>query len=277
MTETWGRPALLDSFLTFDGYSLFRQDRFDRNGGGVLLLVHSDLHPSSFAIPVQSQGTFRDSVWCTLPLSSSKTLLLGCLYRSPHSSFDNNQCLSNLFDAVCHASFDYIMIVGDFNCPDVNWESLSCPPSSQFIVDCCSDNFLTQLVSSPTRGQHILDLIFVNDSSFVSNILVGDSFPGSDHRSVSCSLFFDVCPRNFHDLHSSESHVSNYLDFSRADWRKYRSLLDHVPWSDISSDPSIEVIWRSIKSAILNAAKSSIPLRKTKLRINGVPLMVRSA
>lgn len=272
VTETWGRPALLDSFLTFDGYSLFRQDRLDRNGGGVILLVHHDLHPSSFAIPIQPEDTFKDSVWCTLSLCSSKRLLLGCLYRSPNSSVDNNQCLNNLFNTVCHESFDYLMIVGDFNCPDVNWEFLSCPTSSQFLVDCCADNYLTQLVSSPTRGQHILDLIFVNDSSFVSNIAVGENFPGSDHRSVSCSLLFDVCPRSLLELPPSEKHFSNYFDFVRADWMKYRSLLDQVQWSDVLKDFSVESVWRNIKSVILAAAKSSIPLRKVRSRFHGVPL-----
>ena len=62
----------------------------------------------------------------------------------------------------------------------------------RFLVDCCSDNFLTQLVSTPTRGQHIFDLIFVNDCTLVSDTVVRENFPGSDHKTVFCSLRPDL-------------------------------------------------------------------------------------
>ena len=272
MTETWGRPALLDSFVTFAGYCLFRQDRLDRSGGGVFLLVRQDLRPSLFVIPVLPLGIFEDSVWCSIPVSFSKKLVVGCLYRSPHSSSINNQCLKNLFDNVCQAPFDYQVIVGDFNCPDINWENMSSTPSSQFLVDCCSDNFLTQLVSSPTREHHILDLVFVNDSTFVSDTMVGDNFPGSDHKAVFCSMVFDFRLRNEQYQRSSSHHTTKRFDFTRADWVKYRLLLDRVPWVDFLCDESIELIWKNIKTAILNAAESAIPQRVSTARICGVPL-----
>ena len=190
VTESWGRPALLDAFLTLDNYTLFRQDRCDRFGGGVFLLVRKDLRPSYFPTFNRSD-VFEDSIWCTIPVSSSKRLLIGCLYRSPSSSPLNNNRLVDLFDNVAAEQIDYKVLVGDFNCPDINWDLMSSSTSSQFLLDSCSNNFFTQLVNTPTRGNHILDLIFVNDVTFVSDILVGDSFPGSDHETVSCSLIFD--------------------------------------------------------------------------------------
>ena len=137
VTESWGRPALLDSFITFDGYCLFRRDRLDRSGGDVILLVREDLQPSSFVFPAQSRGTFEDSVWCAMTLASSKRLLLGCLYRSPQSSSVNDQCLNDLFTMACHAPFNYQVIVRDFNCPDIHVSlyDLSSSPSCQFLVD----------------------------------------------------------------------------------------------------------------------------------------------
>ena len=39
VTESWGRPALVDSLITPKGYILFRKDRQDRMGGGVFILV----------------------------------------------------------------------------------------------------------------------------------------------------------------------------------------------------------------------------------------------
>ena len=67
VTESWGRPALLDSFLTFDDYMLFRRDRCsDRIGGGVFLLVRQSLLPSPFLFPLSERSdSFEDAVWCS--------------------------------------------------------------------------------------------------------------------------------------------------------------------------------------------------------------------
>ena len=61
--------------------------------------------------------------------------------------------------------------------------TVSSPVNSAF----CSlvhDNFLTQLVTSPTRYDHILDLILTNDPRQVSNVHVVGNLPGTDHDAV---------------------------------------------------------------------------------------------
>ena len=74
--------------------------------------------------------------------------------------------LSSLFEHVRDANFDFQAIVGDFNCPFIDWNFMIGPSSTQFLLDSCLDNFLTQLVDTPTRGDHILDLVLVNDPPF---------------------------------------------------------------------------------------------------------------
>ena len=44
ITETWANKNIRDSELSLTGYDLFRKDRpVDREGGGVMLYVNSDL------------------------------------------------------------------------------------------------------------------------------------------------------------------------------------------------------------------------------------------
>ena len=54
-----------------------------------------------------------------------------------------------------------IIMLGDFNFPDINWlnPDYNCPDASPLILfsDCL---FLNQQVSAPTRKSNILDLIF---------------------------------------------------------------------------------------------------------------------
>ena len=186
VTESWGRAALLDSLLTPRNYVLFRKDRFDRSGGGVFLLIRKELYPTPFFPPGHSDDMFEDSVWSSIKLPNCKSLLFGCIYRSPTTSCSNDSRLGACFNYVHDLKFDYCLIAGDFNCPGINWDSMS-----GSLVDCCLDSFLTQIVRLPTRGDHILDLIFVNDTSFVKDLSVEDEFPGADHKTVFCSLGFD--------------------------------------------------------------------------------------
>jgi len=44
------------------------------------------------------------------------------------------------------------------------------------------DNFLTQLVSEPTRGGASLDLLFTNKEGLVGHVVVGGCLGHSDHE-----------------------------------------------------------------------------------------------
>lgn len=270
VTESWGRPALTDSFLTLDGYVLFRRDRDDRTGGGVFLLVRRELSPVAFLPPDDCAEPFQDSVWCSIKISSSRTLLIGCVYRSPNSSFANDARLETCFNFVHDLNFDYCLIAGDFNCPNVNWETFSSSSSSQFLVDFCLNSFLTQIVKQPTRGDNILDLIFVNDTSFVKTLSVDDEFPGSDHKSVSCSLLFH-CDNDLPCQDEPTQRSSNF-DFRRADWCLYRSRLQSCLSNVDFSTGCPDALWTGLKNCILRAASDSIPLRRKRRRYLGVPI-----
>jgi hypothetical protein len=46
ISESWGREKIGDAELTIDGFDMFRKDRKDRIGGGVLLYVKENLKAS---------------------------------------------------------------------------------------------------------------------------------------------------------------------------------------------------------------------------------------
>lgn len=119
VTESWGRPCLPDSLITTDGYVLFRSDRVaTRSGGGVFMLVKESLSPSTEFVPENENiAVFQDSTWCGVSIPNGKTVLFGCLYRSPSSSDSNDALLDCLMNKVSDADFNYSVIVGDFQLP----------------------------------------------------------------------------------------------------------------------------------------------------------------
>ena len=197
VTESWGRPCLLDSFVSQPGYVLFRQDRRNGSGGGVFILVKESLSPLPYSctctISIDDPVlTFEDSVWCTISIPPNKSALIGCMYRSPLSTSSNDEILKTLFNQSIDAPFEFCILVGDFNCPNIDWDNLSSTPAYQFLLDSCLDNYLTQIIAEPTRDKNILDLIFINDTTVISSVDIKENFPGSDHHTVFCSLDFGV-------------------------------------------------------------------------------------
>ena len=88
--------------------------------------------------------------------------------------------------------FPNMIIAGDFNLPDINWAKHTVESSqysselNQTALDAMDGMFLTQMVSKPTRGDNILDLIFTSSPDLIRNICIK---PGiGDHDSVTAEL-----------------------------------------------------------------------------------------
>ena len=84
-----------------------------------------------------------------------------------------------------------VLVAGDFNAPDINWEAdeatITNNSTSEKLLDIINEHDLLQLVREPTRrDDNILDLVLTNNNKLVSNITV---VPGiSDHDIVTFDL-----------------------------------------------------------------------------------------
>ena len=100
VTETWLRSDIPGIFV--NGYTCFRNDRQNGMGGGTLLLVLNSLSPVLLSPKLSNNENFCDSTWCTLRHSNGVSLLVGCVYRSPSSTVENNQRLISVFEHMCN-------------------------------------------------------------------------------------------------------------------------------------------------------------------------------
>ena len=99
-----------------DGYNMFCSDV--TQGRGCIIYVKSAIPASCVNIGV----FFLESVWCRIDLAGSDKLLLGCVYRRPNSTIDNNQKLLNLFARVNEINLSHSLIMGDFNIKEIDWK-----------------------------------------------------------------------------------------------------------------------------------------------------------
>ena len=75
-------PALLQ----IDGYDCFVSS-FSRGSRGVCIYVKSSLYASLLNMP---DFNFSESLWCSVMVCSSDSLIVGVIYHSPSSSPENN-------------------------------------------------------------------------------------------------------------------------------------------------------------------------------------------
>ena len=253
ITETWLSDSIFDCEILPCGYTLYRKDRASR-GGGVLIAVHDSLSSTLVPSPPELEVI-------TINLNFQNDPITLCtVYCSPNSCEDyQKRLLSYLYNIT--TSSEGIIIIGDFNVPDICWSSLS--GSSAFSNSLCEfvyEESLSQLINCPTHIKgNTLDLILTNVENLISNLSVSEPHPliPSDHFTLSFDFKFAFPPL-------TKKSCKYVFDYSKADYECLCDYLLDTDFSDCFHCCNVEDAWSHIKHAILNAMHLHIPKVKIK-------------
>ena len=205
----------------FQGH-VIRKDR-TIHGGGVLIAHRKGL----VANPVACKGIKSD---CELVMSrvqmsqGQPPLYVGAYYRSqvdnsPNTSLDGlDSALEQVYDLVGNSK-STVVLAGDFNCPDIDWDNLSTRAGCKLVsvsdklIRISSKFGLSQLQKDPTRLTSLLDLFFTNNDSLLSAI---ETVPGiataDEHVAIvtDLNLKAEICKSVPHRVHQ----------WKNVDWEK---------------------------------------------------------
>ena len=170
-----------------------------------------------------------DVVWIEMSLQRTDRLLLGCVYRSPNSSLEEDCYLAEELTEACKRSFSHFLITGDFNHPEINWDT--CSPSQNMhhkasrFLECIKDCFLHQNVKEAThhRGSqqaNTLDLVFTNEEDMVKSIGIKSPLGKSHHCGLAISF-------NCYQLNGS---LNSLLHCPKKKLNKKTLKLRNKPW-----------------------------------------------
>ncbi len=133
-------------------------------------------------------------------LFNTEPSTIAVVYRSPSIPPPDNISLICTLDTIISRRSDCILL-GDFNCPKVNWASNAAPPNKvdSQLLNFYSVSLLHQCVLNPTRfrvNQHpsLLDLIFVKFPHLIYPISVHPLLGKSDHA-VLCWTYTSTLPQ----------------------------------------------------------------------------------
>ena len=130
--------------------------------------------------------TNREIEWVKIQLKGKKEQLIGSFYMS-HRSL---KCVEELEKSLELATktCKNILLSGDFNCPDIEWETISVHTNANErdvqlkLLEVTSSYNLTQMHEQPTRENNLLDIVLTTNPSLVKT---SSNAPGiSDHEMV---------------------------------------------------------------------------------------------
>ena len=160
LCETFLNSSILNAEIFMPGFVVCRCDRADRPGGGLCIYIKDSI---MFEVCLSYSNSVCELLIVKL---DNPSLIIVAIYRPPsslNSDFEDiitrtTQCFNEM-----PTPMPNIVVVGDFNLPNFNWDDpntdcliskVMCPFIDSF--------FLKQIVTKPTRGSNILDLVFLS-------------------------------------------------------------------------------------------------------------------
>ena len=154
ITESWLTTNITDDAISLNRYQVYRRDRVGQIGGGVMMYVRNDIaskHLTSY------DSDMLEVLFVSLRpklLPRPFTIVVVCVaYCPPWYSADNknffiNHIVSSIDNIYRNNPHAAVIVCGDFNQLDTN-------SFNRYLL-------LQQFVCSTTRGNNILDKVFIN-------------------------------------------------------------------------------------------------------------------
>ena len=257
--ESWINEKMFGDFrreYELNDYEMHLYQRENKKGGGVIMYIRKNLKvKSANNLKVRSEV---ESLWLDIEVTKKVQVRVGLMYKPPDISSELYEYfLNEISDAVTnHGIGNPILVLGDLNCPGIDWENLhGSNVHEEKLIECVQNNFLEQTINFPTRGENCLDLVFTNFTELISEIKRDVPLASSDHDSVTFSLKCDL---------ESKPNTATRWNYRKGDYDKLRLLLSEIDWTDKFENRGCADMWEIFKCELERVQKDCIPVSKIR-------------
>lgn len=260
-TETWLSDKINTSeiFPPELGYDVIRRDRKGDPHGGVLIAAKTDLGLSHL-----QTSTETELIAGTITIGPKKKAVISCLYRPPNRSDQqySDKAIQDITKLRPRNKKDTFILGGDFNLPDIEWESYTINGTqnqrdlNNSYLQMAANLNIQQIVDKPTRGEKTLDLLFTSHPGQLNRCKTLPPLGNSDHDIVLTDLATYISrakptKRKIHLWKKADiSGINNYLSEQLSNFKS-------------TNYENINTMWRKVKEIILEAINQHVPTRQT--------------
>jgi len=120
--------------------------------------------------------------------------------------------------------------LGDFNYPEIHWDTLEAGIKSEQFFQTIQDTFLFQHVMEPTRNNNILDIIFSSELDMIEDLEIGCPVANSDHNILRWNLAYNSNEFKF---------KRDVFDYNKGDFKGIIKELQCIQWVNIFEDSGV--------------------------------------
>jgi len=273
VTETWYKST---SIASLEGYDMYKKDREDgRKAGGVVIYVNNNVTPYE-PFDACFNTSKLEQVWVVLVIGKSK-YLVGCIYR-PSDFLDINDIqlvVNNAREYVDKSGFKDLLIVGDFNLPNIKWSdgyineiNASENSTENRFAEVVNDNFLVQHVDKPTFqlsegvSSNTLDLIFTTLQDSVSAL---EYLPAlSNINRAHLVLEFDFVLSDKIDDHKEKLKFK----YRKGNYNELTNYLCSVDWNECFGSQNVQSMYDTFIIKLEDGCNEHIPKIDTSIMRN---------
>lgn len=254
VSESWLKPSISSRDVDIAGYTLYRNDRINKIGGGVAVYVRNNLKVKVLFTTPQEYTARPEFMFLEVGLYGANALLLGVCYRPPRIGH-----MTDFEDALLRIlpNYNNVLIMGDLNTDLLKRNNNETIQLTDFFRS-CNLSILPLNATHHTANTHtLLDLMVVSDPAL--SVCHGQiSVPAiSHHDLIFCALTLKT-PK-------IRQRFITYRNFRVFSEPEFLADVYSTNWQSITESVSVDDMVGSFNTLLLNLYNKHAPLVKKRV------------
>lgn len=268
LTETWLKDSHFTAEYFDDSFSVYREDRVKRRGGGVLIGLKNNLFGSE---QIHIDGTDDLEYVCIKAKIKTQVIFIYCAYIPPNSTQHTYQSHINAINSITTNPNDLLIVTGDFNLPKIQWTSESDdnnimlpsilnPPFAADFINELMRKGLCQINNLRNKTNRLLDLFFTND---YTNCTVNHAKPLDKIDEFHPPILVEF------EWHASTvldtERVQKVFNFKKADYTGMKNHLASIDFNEMFAEKTLDQKISAFHSTLSSAIERFVPSYDKKI------------
>ena len=261
----WGIPD-----IGKENYDYWIMNRKDKGGGGVMILTKKGMK----VVKTEISTNKAEIVKVVIENKSGKERAYVGVYVPPQTSAWKREEYEDMLNVVLQKLGEIVteekdfMIVGDFNCKEINWEEETCQGGenswSDRLLNWATENLLTQWVRGETRfsgrdAPSRLDLLFTSDNEIINSVGYTCPMGKSDHVMMNISMGGKL------EIIDEDYKMERYR-YNKANFEEMRNYFEKVDWNSFEKEESLQGKWEEFLKIYNEALVKFVPRGRTNCK-----------